>query len=203
MVRDQLELQGIRDPRVLAAMRKIDRELFVPEDMRERAYEDHALPIGYGQSISQPYIVALMSQLLELRGTERVLEVGTGSGYQAAILGELAREVFTIEIVPELADRSSRLLETLGYRNVHVRQGDGYQGWPEHAPFDAIIVTCAPEHVPPPLLDQLNEGGRLVIPVGVWPANQTLHQMQKVHGQIIKHPVIPVAFVPMTGSLGK
>lgn len=200
MVENQIELRGIKDPRVLEAMRKVERHLFVPEEVRRFAYNDHALPIGYGQTISQPYIVALMTELLELRGKERVLEVGAGSGYQAAILGELAGEVYTIEIVPELARRSQALLSGLGYKKVYVREGDGYLGWPEKAPFDAVIVTCAPDHVPEPLIDQLKEGGRLVIPVGVWPTNQTLHQMQKVNGKMVKRPVIPVAFVPMTRS---
>jgi protein-L-isoaspartate(D-aspartate) O-methyltransferase len=194
-------LQNIKDERVLAAMLKIDRSHFVPDDMVQYAYEDRALPIGHGQSISQPYIVALMTQLLELQGTENVLEIGTGSGYQAAILGELAKEVYSIEIIPELAEAAKRRLEELGYKNVYVRLGDGYQGWPEMAPFDAIIVTCSPDHIPQPLIDQLKEGGRLVIPVGVWPHEQMLHQLQKVGGELVRHPVIPVSFVPMTGEL--
>ncbi len=194
-------LQNIKDERVLSAMRKVDREFFVPEDIKSYAYDDRALAIGYGQSISQPYIVALMTQLLELQGTEQVLEIGTGSGYQAAILGELAKEVYSIEIIPELAEAAKRRLEELGYKNVHTRLGDGYQGWPEKAPFDAIILTCSPDHVPPPLIDQLKEGGRLVIPVGVWPHEQMLHQLQKVNGELVRHPVIPVSFVPMTGEL--
>jgi len=198
MVDQQLVLRGVKDPRVLEAMRRVDRTSFVPEPMQPHAYEDRALPIGYGQTISQPYIVALMSELLELQGHERVLEVGTGSGYQAAILGELAGEVYTIEIIPELAERSKHLLRELEYKNVHVRAGDGYQGWKEKAPFDAVIVTCAPEHVPPPLIDQLKEGGRLVIPVGAQPS-QHLYQFLKVKGRLQERPVIPVSFVPMTG----
>jgi protein-L-isoaspartate(D-aspartate) O-methyltransferase len=194
-------LQNIKDERVLAAMRKVDRAFFVPDDMVPHAYEDRALPIGHDQSISQPYIVALMSQLLELQGIENVLEIGTGSGYQAAVLGELAKEVYSIEIIPELAEEAKRRLEELGYKNVHTRVSDGYQGWPEMAPFDAIIVTCSPDHVPQPLIDQLKEGGRLVIPVGVWKQEQMLHQLQKVGGELVKRPVIPVAFVPMTGEL--
>ena len=194
-------LQNIKDERVLAAMRKVDRASFVPDDMMEHAYEDRALPIGHDQSISQPYIVALMTQLLELQGTEKVLEIGTGSGYQGAVLGELAKDVYSIEIIPELAEAAKRRLEALGYKNVHMRLGDGHQGWPEVAPFDAIIVTCSPEHIPQPLIDQLKEGGRLVIPVGVWKQEQMLHQVQKVGGELIKRPVIPVSFVPMTGEL--
>jgi len=193
-------LKSIKDERVLAAMRKIDRELFVPEDMRAYAYDDRALPIGFGQSISQPYVVALMTQLLGLTGTERVLEVGTGSGYQAAILGELAQDVYSVEIVADLANQAQKRLAELGYQNVRIRLDDGHLGWPEAAPFDAIIVTCAPEHVPTPLVDQLKEGGRLVIPVGVAPREQVLHQIQKADGKLLQHPVIPVSFVPMTGK---
>jgi protein-L-isoaspartate(D-aspartate) O-methyltransferase len=201
MVEKDLHRRGIHDVRVLSAMHKVERERFVPEEMKPHAYEDRALPIGYDQSISQPYIVALMTQLLELRGTEKVLEIGTGSGYQAAVLGELAKEVYSIEIIPELAEQSSRILKELGYPNVHTRQGDGYQGWPEHVPFDGIIVTCAPDHVPTPLIDQLKDGGRMVIPVGIWQKDQMLHQLQKVEGTMVPHPVIPVSFVPMTGEL--
>jgi protein-L-isoaspartate(D-aspartate) O-methyltransferase len=194
-------LQNIKDERVLAAMRKVDRAAFVPDDMIEHAYEDRALPIGHEQSISQPYIVALMSQLLELQGTEKVLEIGTGSGYQAAVLGELAKEVYSIEILPELAEAATQRLDALGYKTIHTRLGDGYQGWPENAPFDAIIVTCSPNHVPQPLIDQLSEGGRLAIPIGPWPKEQMLHRFRKTGGEIVKEPVIPVSFVPMTGEL--
>lgn len=194
-------LGSIKDERVLSAMQKVDRTPFVPDDMKEHAYDDRALPIGFEQSISQPFIVALMTQLLDLQGTERVLEVGTGSGYQTAILGELAKDVYSIEIIPELAGVASSRLMELGYKNVHLRIGDGYQGWPEEAPFDGIIVTCSPDHVPQPLVDQLKEGGRLVIPVGPGRKEQMLHQFQKVNGELIKHPVIPVSFVPMTGDL--
>jgi protein-L-isoaspartate(D-aspartate) O-methyltransferase len=201
MVHQQMELRGIRDPRVLEAMRRVERHLFVPEDVRSFAYDDRALPIGFGQSISQPYVVALMSELLELKGKERVLEIGTGSGYQAAILGELAKDVYTIEIVPELSVRAARLLKELGYMNVHVREGDGHAGWPEKSPFDAIIVTCAPEHLPESLVEQLKEGGHLVIPLGAWPLQQTLLQFQKVKGVMVKRPVTSVSFVPMTGGL--
>jgi len=201
MVHQQLELRGINDPRVLEAMRKVERDRFVPEDVRGFAYDDRALPIGYGQSISQPYVVALMSELLELKGGERVLEIGTGSGYQAAVLGELAKDVYSIEIVPELAAPAARLLKELGYVNVHVREGDGHRGWPQKALFDAMIVTCAPDHIPEPLVEQLKEGGHLVIPLGAWPLEQTLYQFQKVKGSMVKHPVTSVSFVPMTGEL--
>src|SRR5688572_146180 len=156
----------VSDERVLAAMRKVPRHEFVPEELRGRAYGDFPLPIGEEQTISQPFIVAYMTQALELAPSDRVLEVGTGSGYQAAVLAELVREVYTIEIVPPLARRSKAVLERLGYRNVFVREGDGYRGWKEKAPFDAIIVTCAPDAIPKPLIDQLKVGGRMVIPVG-------------------------------------
>jgi protein-L-isoaspartate(D-aspartate) O-methyltransferase len=197
----QLELRGITDPRVLQAMRRLSRAEFVPDDLRSRAFEDRPLPIGHGQTISQPYIVALMSELLELEGNEIVLEVGTGSGYQAAVLAELAEDVYSLEIIPALAGESSERLKRLGYANVHVKEGDGYQGWPEAAPFDGIIVTCAPDHVPPPLVEQLKEGGRLVIPMGSWPHHQTLHRFRKRQGRLEKESLIPVAFVPMTGPL--
>ncbi len=201
MIDEQLVGRGISDQRVLEAMRRVPRERFVPEDLRARAYEDKALPIAHDQTISQPYIVALMTQLLDLYGNEKVLEIGTGSGYQAAILGELAKDVYTIEIIPELARESSQLLQALAYKNIHVRQGNGYLGWPDHAPFDAIIVTCSPDHVPQPLVDQLKEGGRMVIPVGTWPKNQTLFQYLKVAGKLESRPLIPVSFVPMTGDI--
>jgi protein-L-isoaspartate(D-aspartate) O-methyltransferase len=201
MVEKQLELRGISDARVLKAMSRVPRERFVPEESQPFAYDDRALPIGYGQTISQPYVVGLMSALLELTGSERILEVGTGSGYQAAILGELASEVYSIEIVPELADESRHRMKDLGYTNVTVRSGDGYQGWPEKAPFDAIMVTCAPDHVPEPLIPQLKEGGRLVIPVGPGTSYQTLVQMKKVNGKMIQRSIAPVSFVPMTGDL--
>jgi len=200
MVLRQLAGRGVRDQRVLAAMRWVPREWFLPPHLAGDAYTDAPLPIGSGQTISQPYVVALMTQLLELRGEERVLEVGTGSGYQASILGELAKDVYSMEIVPELAAQAAQRLAGLGYTNVQTRLGDGHQGWPEAAPFDAVIVTCSPDHVPAPLFDQLKEGGRLVIPVGTAPREQMLHQLQKVHGQVVQHPVIPVSFVPMTGQ---
>lgn len=198
MVEEQLTARGIVDPRVLEACRQVERHLFVPPGLRRSAYEDHPLPIGAGQTISQPYIVALMSEMLRLDGHEKVLEVGTGSGYQAAILGRLAREVFTIEIVPSLAESATVLLARLGYRNVHVRTGDGYKGWPENAPFDAIIVTCAPESIPPPLLAQLADGGRMVIPVGL--GVQNLVRVEKKDGRLSTEELTPVRFVPMTGK---
>jgi protein-L-isoaspartate(D-aspartate) O-methyltransferase len=198
MVTDQIQGRDVSDPRVLAAMRSVPRHRFVPEELRAEAYDDTPLPIGEGQTISQPYIVGLMSQLLELRGGERVLEVGTGSGYQAAVLAELAREVYTIEIVEPLARAAAATLRELGYARVVVRAGDGYRGWPEAAPFDAIIVTAAPDHVPQPLVDQLKVGGRLVIPVGEY--SQELLQCVKTPEGLVRRSVIPVRFVPLTGD---
>jgi len=198
MVDRQLAGRDVTDPKVLAAMRKIERHKFVPPDLRDEAYVDSPLPIGEGQTISQPYIVGLMTQLLQLKGGEKVLEVGTGSGYQAAVLAEIAKEVYTIEIIEKLGKRADVLLKELGYKNVHVKIGDGYRGWPKHAPFDAIIVTAAPEHIPPPLIDQLKIGGRLVIPVGEW--SQELIVVEKTKEGVQRHTSIPVQFVPMTGE---
>jgi len=198
MVADQIEARGVRDPLVLAAMRRVPRHRLVPEDVRPLAYADHPLPIGSGQTISQPYVVALMTEALGLAGGERVLEVGTGSGYQAAVLAEIAGEVRTVEIVPELAQRAARDLAALGYRNVHVREGDGYRGWPERAPFDAIVVTAAPDHVPQPLVDQLAVGGRLVIPVG--DRDQELLVLERTPDGVERRTLTPVRFVPMTGE---
>lgn len=198
MVETQIKARGIKDYRVLSAMLKIERHLFVPETLRSSAYSDQPLPIGEGQTISQPYIVALMTDLLELKGGERVLEVGTGSGYQAAILAELAKEVYTIEIIERLASSAKNLLFDLGYRNITVKAGDGYLGWPEVAPFDAIIITCAPDHIPKPLLEQLKEGGRMVVPVGTY--SQELKKIIKRSGKIETTDIIPVIFVPMTGE---
>jgi protein-L-isoaspartate(D-aspartate) O-methyltransferase len=198
MVREQLQARDIKDPRVLAAMLKVPRHEFVPGDSVEAAYEDCALPLKMGQTISQPYIVAYMTQALELRGTERVLEIGTGSGYQAAVLAEIVPEVYTIEILPELEAHASAVLTRLGYRNIHFRTGDGYVGWPEHAPFDRIIVTAAPEEVPQPLIDQLKEGGLLVIPVGT--ISQDLMVLEKGKSGVTRRLTIPVRFVPMTGK---
>ncbi len=195
MVDDQIEARGIRDPRVLGAMRKVPRDRFVPPDVVSLAYADQPLPIGHGQTISQPYIVAYMSEALRVTPQSKVHEIGTGSGYQAAILGELAREVYTIELIPELAARARATLESLGYANVHVRTGDGYLGWPEEAPFDAIMVTAAPDHVPQPLVDQLAVGGRLVIPVGDF--DQEIRILTRTPAGIEESRTIPVRFVPL------
>jgi len=202
MVADQIAARGVKDSRVLAAMGEVPREEFVPADQRPYAYDDEPLPIGEGQTISQPYIVALMTELLALNQgpksqADKVLEIGTGSGYQAAILAELTPHVYTIEILPTLAQRAEQTLKRLGYTGVKVKTGDGYLGWPEHAPFDAIIVTCAPEEVPRPLAEQLREGGRMVIPVGPQWTNQTLYLLRKEKGKLTQQSVIPVRFVPM------
>src|SRR6266481_10163641 len=196
MVQQQLMARGIKDERVLAAMAKVPREEFVPADSRAASYEDGPLPIGHDQTISQPYIVAFMTEQLRLSPTDRVLEIGTGSGYQAAILAELAAEVYTIEIVEPLAKNAEATLQRLGYKNVHVKVGDGYKGWPEEAPFDAIIVTCAPDKVPQLLTDQLKDGGRMVIPVGERFAQQ-LYLLEKKNGQLKESVTLPVRFVPM------
>jgi len=198
MVETQIKARGIKDPRVLSAMLKVERHLFVPRRSQSSAYSDHPLPIGEGQTISQPYIVAFMTELLDLKGTEKVLEIGTGSGYQAAILAELAREVYTIEIVETLGLSAEKLLQALGYRNIRVKVGDGYLGWPEVAPFDAIIVTCAPDHIPRPLMEQLKEGGAMVVPVGGY--SQALRKIVKRAGKVESTDVLPVIFVPMTGE---
>ncbi len=195
-------MRGVTNERVLTAMRKVPREQFVPEEMRARSYTDRPLPIGYDQTISQPYIVAFMTEKLELKPTDRVLEIGTGSGYQAAILGELAAEVYSIEIIEPLGKGAEGTLKRLGYKNVHVKVGDGYKGWPEHAPFDAVIVTCAPNHVPRPLVEQLKDGGRIIIPVGEAGA-QELYLLEKKDGQLRQRAVLPVRFVPMTGEAGQ
>jgi protein-L-isoaspartate(D-aspartate) O-methyltransferase len=195
MVDDQIQGRGITDPRVLAAMRSVPRERFVPANVSTEAYADHPLPIGFGQTISQPYIVAYMSEALQVSKSSKVLEIGTGSGYQAAVLGELAGEVYSIEIVPQLADRARRTLDALGYKNIHVRTGDGYLGWPEQAPFDRIMVTAAPDHIPQPLVDQLATGGRLVIPVGR--ADQDLLLITRTPQGVVQQRTIPVRFVPL------
>lgn len=202
MVKEQVAMRGVTDERVLTAMRKVQREQFVPEEIRGRSYSDGPLPIGYDQTISQPFVVAFMTEKLRLRPTDRVLEIGTGSGYQAAILAELAAKVYTIEIVEPLGKSAAATLQRLGYKNVQVKIGDGYKGWPEHAPFDAVIVTCAPERVPQPLIDQTKEGGRIVIPVG--PAgDQTLYLLEKRNGRLEQRNVLPVSFVPMTGEASR
>ncbi|MCX7847247.1 MAG: protein-L-isoaspartate(D-aspartate) O-methyltransferase [bacterium] len=199
MVATQIERRGVSDPRVLAAMRTVPRHEFVPTSLRDEAYEDYPLPIGFGQTISQPYIVAAMTEALQLRPSDKVLEIGTGSGYQAAVLALLVSNVYSIEIIPELAQRAATDLARLGYTNVHVRAGDGYAGWPEFAPFDAIIVTCAPEQVPQPLVAQLSEGGRIVIPVGGrW--GQTLVRLTKRGKKLEREDLMSVIFVPMTGA---
>lgn len=198
MVEKQIAARGVRDPRVLAAMAAVPRHELVPVSQRDHAYRDRPLPIGHGQTISQPYIVALMTELLELDGSERVLEIGTGSGYQTAVLAETAREVYSIEIVPELAARARGDLEGLGYDAVHLRTGDGYRGWPEKAPFDAIVVTAAPDHVPEALVEQLAVGGRLVVPVGRF--YQELVVIKREPDGIVRESGIGVRFVPMTGE---
>ncbi|MGV3532195.1 MAG: protein-L-isoaspartate(D-aspartate) O-methyltransferase [Chthoniobacteraceae bacterium] len=200
MVEAQIAERGIKDGRVLEAMRTVPRHEFVPADVKAKAYEDTPLPIGYEQTISQPYIVALMTQQLAPAPTDRVLEIGTGSGYQAAVLSTMVREVCTIEIVEPLAKRAKEDLARLGYKNVEVRHGDGYLGWKEKAPFDSIIVTCAPDRVPKPLIEQLKEGGRMIIPVGE-AGNQQLFVMEKRNGKIGQRAIVPVAFVPMTGEI--
>lgn len=201
MVATQLQppARDITNTRVLAAMNKVPRHEFVPEKLRAQAYEDYPLPIGYGQTISQPYIVAFMTEQLAPQPGHRVLEIGTGSGYQAAVLAELVSEVYTIEIVEPLAARAKIDLERLGYRNVKVRAGDGYQGWSEAAPFDAIIVTCAPDHIPRPLVDQLKEGGRMILPIGEL-GEQQLYLLEKRGGEVHRQAVLAVRFVPMTGK---
>jgi protein-L-isoaspartate(D-aspartate) O-methyltransferase len=198
MVRQQIEARGVSDPRVLAAMRAVERHRFVPADLRSQAYSDHPLPIGEGQTISQPYIVALMSQLAGLAGNETVLEVGTGSGYQAAVLARLAKRVFTIEIKPALYARSRALLAELDLENVTSIDGDGYFGLPSAGPFDVILVTAATNHVPPPLLAQLAEGGRLVLPLGHPFSVQDLVLITKRGGTTTVKHVLPVQFVPLT-----
>ncbi len=199
MVENQLRARDITDQRVLEVMARVPRHRFVPEDQRRRAYNDHPLPIGHGQTISQPYIVALMTQLAAPKPGDRALDVGTGSGYQAAVLAELCKEVFSIEIVEPLAEEAKKRLAELGYKNIQVRAGDGYRGWPEHAPFDVIIVAAAPNHVPQPLVDQLAPGGRLVLPVGGYPQQLTLIT-KGADGTIRRRVIAPVLFVPMTGE---
>lgn len=198
MVDQVLRQEGITDPRVLQAMAVTPRHRFVPLRLRHKAYFDMALPIGHGQTISPPFVVAFMTEQLQPQPTDRVLEIGTGSGYQAAVLSRLVRKVYTIEIVEALGRRAARTLNQLGLSNVHVRIGDGYQGWPEFAPFDKIIVTCSPEDVPQPLIDQLREGGAMIVPVGQR-YQQTLYLFTKRKGRLSKHQLIPTLFVPMTG----
>ena len=199
MVRTQIEARNVRDSRVLAAMRRVPRHKFVPKSEERAAYSDSPLPIGWGQTISQPYIVAYMTEQLDVQPGDTVLEIGTGSGYQAAILGELAAQVYTIEIVEPLCKLARAKLAELGYKNVQVRCGDGYKGWPEQAPFDAIIVTAAPEKVPQALIDQLKVGGRMILPVGRYYQELVLITKNK-DGTITRKKLLPVRFVPMTGG---
>jgi protein-L-isoaspartate(D-aspartate) O-methyltransferase len=198
MVAEQLRARDIRDGRVLDAMAKVQRHLFVPEGERAAAYNDYPLSIGHGQTISQPYIVAFMTQALDVKPEQKVLEIGTGSGYQAAVLGELAGQVYTIEIVEALAASADRTLQRLGYKNVHVRAGNGYAGWPEEAPFDRIMVTAAPDEVPPALVEQLKIGGMMAIPVGS--LDQELRIMRRTESGMETLQTLPVRFVPMTGK---
>lgn len=200
MVEEQIAGRGVENAAVLDALRQVPRHLFIPESVRDQAYEDFPLPIGEGQTISQPYIVALMTQLADLGPEDKVLEIGTGSGYQAAVLSRLAREVYSIEILEPLGRRAAGTLQRLGYDNVHVRVGDGYGGWPEEAPFDAILVTAAaPDQPPPPLEEQLKVGGRMVIPVGKY--FQDLVVLTRTPQGKVRRSVIPVRFVPMTGEI--
>jgi protein-L-isoaspartate(D-aspartate) O-methyltransferase len=203
MVEQDLKARGIRDAAVLRVMARVPRHLFVDAKFRDRAYGDHPLPIGEGQTISQPYVVALMTEASKLKPSDRVLEIGTGSGYQAAVLAELVKEVYTIEIRKALADKAERTLAGLGYRNVKVKFGDGYFGWEEHAPFDAVIITAAANHIPPPLIKQLREGGRLVVPLGSTVYFQTLTLATKRKGELDVEQLGPVAFVPMVGEMEK
>jgi len=198
MVQEQIRARGVRDERVLSAMETVPRHLFVDPDFTDEAHADSPLPIGEGQTISQPYIVALMSELAEIAPGEKVLEIGTGSGYAAAVLAELGAEVWSIEIIPELGRLARENLAAAGYDSLHLRVGDGYAGWPEAAPFDAVLLTAAPREIPQPLIDQLAEGGVLVAPVGGW--HQELVQIRKISGELKRRRVIPVRFVPMTGK---
>jgi protein-L-isoaspartate(D-aspartate) O-methyltransferase len=200
MVMKQIESRGVEDPDVLAAMLAVPRHKFVPENYIPQAYADHPLPIGHGQTISQPFIVALMTEVLTLEEGDRVLEIGTGSGYQAAILAELDTVVYTVEIIPELALEADERLKDLGYTNIRVLNADGYFGWEEHAPFDGVIVTAAPDHLPQPLIEQLDEGARMIIPIGPVGAVQTLWLFEKVEGELKALNLGPVSFVPLTGE---
>jgi protein-L-isoaspartate(D-aspartate) O-methyltransferase len=202
MVEQQMEARGISDPATLEAMRVVPRHEFLPLRLREEAYGDYPLPIGHGQTISQPYIVAFMTEAIRPRPGEKILEIGAGSGYQAAVLAQMGAEVYTIEIVEPLAEMARQTLERLGYQNANVKHGDGYRGWPEHAPFDAVIVTCAPDKIPPDLVAQLKDGGRMIIPVGGG-MEQELVLLQKQGDRVEKQSVLPVRFVPMTGEAEK
>ena len=199
MVKNQITARGVENPEVIAAMRTVPREVFIPQSVRSQAYEDHPLPIGFNQTISQPFIVGLMTELLDPKKNHRVLEIGTGSGYQAAILSRLVGELYSIEIVPELARSAAETLSRLGFRNVTVREGDGYRGLPEKAPFDRIILTAAPPEIPEELVNELRPGGRLVAPVGVW-VQQLVVVQKAADGKTTTRSVLPVRFVPMTTS---
>jgi len=203
MVENDIKGRGIKDQSVLDAMEKIQRHLFVDEKLKDRAYEDYPLPIGEGQTISQPYVVALMTEALRLKSTDRVLEIGTGSGYQAAVLAEIVKEVYTIEIRKSLAETATKRLKELGYENVKVKYADGYFGWEEFVPFDAIIITAAANHIPPPLIKQLKEGGKLIIPLGSTVYYQMLTLVTKKRGELDVEQMGGVAFVPMIGEAQK
>ena len=202
MVDQQIAARGVSDPATLEAMRTVPRHEFLPLRLRDEAYMDYPLPIGHGQTISQPYIVAFMTEAISPQPGEKILEIGAGSGYQAAILAQMGADVYTVEIVEPLAEMARQTLERLGYRNAHVLHGDGFRGWPEHAPFDAIIVTCAPDKIPPDLVAQLKDGGRMIIPVGGG-MEQELILLRKQGGKIEQQSILPVRFVPMTGEGSK
>jgi protein-L-isoaspartate(D-aspartate) O-methyltransferase len=198
MVKYQIEARGVKDKATLQSMRNVKRHLFVPENSKDDAYDDGPMPIGYGQTISQPYIVAFMTEIINPKPDYKILEIGTGSGYQAAVLAEIVKNVYTIEIITQLSNSSKERLRKLGYKNIAVMNADGYYGWKEHAPFDAIVVTAAAEYIPPPLIEQLKEGGKMVIPVGSPFYTQTLMLVEKKDGDIITKNMLPVRFVPLT-----
>jgi len=202
MVKEQIAARGINEKAVIKAMQRVERHLFVPNQFRHLAYSDSPLPIGFGQTISQPYIVGIMTQLLDINSKSKVLEIGTGSGYQAAILGEICKEVYSIEIVEGLALKAKSTIESLNYNNLELKWGDGYKGWEEHAPYDAIIVTCSPSKIPQPLIDQLGDDGSLVIPIGEKNV-KSLVLLKKIDGELVRKDVIPVRFVPMIDEKGK